>query len=687
MPRLAPTRTLLNPQFESYKLSFSPSPVLQQVSLPQPVNQARSGLSAIGFQKVASRVRHNHLAVGSDIGVYVAENGTVYSINVDDIVVRVPPFFCFYVILIFVSSFFKDAASPIREIFQLPEFISDPKRTQGEYPGAAHVSSDIWLLSDGHGGAYLVRVPPQNEHGTDSSAQLLTFFEFISDNDGTLPTPFQLHSVSVVDPGNTTAIAIVSTSVPHAQPKDQHLFDIWGLKFSFPDVQQSMEVDSTSLPSSHDKPTRLIPIFRKRGTHIPFHTSYFPAIRSFLFLSGSTYTSIDAPPPSQEFIPTPDEYAPIPQLGDDIAEGSFDLNTSSATSIPPPYSWTQTEDSVTVAFALPGTTPKKTIRVLFGKSTISLSAGDPLLVQPFYNNAPLWDSIDPSSSLWTWERPPPATETDGAVVQQTKAGLLTLHLEKLNQKTRWSSLFAQGFEAAEVPETLDPSELAHIRDMLDKYTSTIKDGGGGGDFFGHGVPSIAQGERDVDVDEAVGRRALCTWVNLDENSASEWPIDDTPATILSLPIPTTSANPPFTLVAKHDIDGPLFALEFSAGPDILPPTWTHIQTYSALSFVLASKQDTRFTYHYQRESSSSSPSSDGVVLAFESGSRSSGSANVYAYHSSKRGDRQTRQSVFQMRPGSGALVGVGVVHSTKQVEEPVLICLCEKEVTLCRNVF
>lgn len=561
--------------------------------------------------------------------------------------------------------------------------MSDPKRTQGEYPGAAYVSSDFWFLSDGHGGAYVVRIP----QGGSGPAQLQSLLEFVIDGD-TLPTPFQLHTVSVVDSG--TAVAIISTTVPHAEPptvktrdKDQHLFDIWGLKFSIPSPE-STEINF----HSSEKPSRLVPLFRKRGTHIPFHASYFPSVQSFLILSGSVYTSIDVPLP-QEYVPAPDECMPTPRLGD-IAEGSFDLNSSSSsTSLPPPYSWTQTNDSLTVAFALPGTVTKESIRVFFGKTTISLATGNPPLPQPFYNNAPLWDSIDSATSVWTWERP---SESNGNS-QPPKAGLLTLHLEKLNQGTRWSSLFAQGFEVAEVPETLDPSELAQIREMLDKYTAAVRDGGGGADL-GHGVPSLAEGERDAAVDEAVGRRTLCTWIGLDEN-VPKLPADDVPMTVLSLPIPISNSEieleKPFTLIAKSDIDGPLFTLGFLTNPDMSPtPTWTHTQTYSALSFVLASKQDTRFTYHYQHpyhqtSNGTASSNNDGIVLAFESGSRSSGSANVYTYRSSNRGDVQARQGVFQLQPGSGALVGVGVVHSKEG--EPVLICLCEKEVTLCRAVF
>lgn len=83
MPPFTPTRSLLNPQFEGYKLSFTPSPYLQHVSLPQRATQSRAGITSRGFQEVASRVRHNHLAVGKDSAMYVGEDGSVVLVRLE----------------------------------------------------------------------------------------------------------------------------------------------------------------------------------------------------------------------------------------------------------------------------------------------------------------------------------------------------------------------------------------------------------------------------------------------------------------------------------------------------------------------------------------------------------------------------------------------------------------------------
>ena len=71
-------------------------------------------------------------------------------------------------------------------------------------------------------------------------------------------------------------------------------------------------------------------------------------------------------------------------------------------------------------------------------------------------------------------------------------------------------------EDVEVPETLDPSELANIRESLEKYTSALVTGeDASGLGLGTGVPSLAENELDESVDApgAVGREFYVTWVS------------------------------------------------------------------------------------------------------------------------------------------------------------------------------
>ncbi|KAF8160189.1 hypothetical protein BJ912DRAFT_865826, partial [Pholiota molesta] len=108
-------------------------------------------------------------------------------------------------------------------------------------------------------------------------------------------------------------------------------------------------------------------------------------------------------------------------------------------------------------------------------------------------------------------------------------------------------------------------------------------------------------------------------------------------------------------------------------------TWNHTSTYHALSFVLASKQDTRFTYHIPSRG----------VLAFEGGSARDRGANVYLYRPpAKIQDKWSKQSVLQVDDGSGgALLGVGCVKFRGGKEgNVVVVCLTEGDLVLIRGI-
>lgn len=517
-------------------------------------------------------------------------------------------------------------------MFQLPEYVSSSRtHVHAEYPAAAYLGRDTWLVSDGQGAACLIRIPDDT-----SPAQVLATWELIVD-DATVPSPFQLHSAAVVAPH--LAIAILSSPAPStAEPsssklKEQPMFDIWA-------VRVPLSVSSISSQAPFEV------AWRRRGTYIPLFVTYVPIRDAFLLVGGSSYPNITSPP-VQPYDPAPDELMPIPRAGEN-------MDTSQAPP-PPPYSWTQTDDTVTIVFALPGATPKTSIHAKFEGSTLSLRVGSPSPSEPLYTGAPLWDAIHPKSSLWTWER--------GNTT--ASAGLLTLHLDKAHPGTRWSHVFAQGFEAHEVRETLDPSELANIRETLDKYTAALQENA---NVLGDGIPSLAEGERDNEVDSSVGHTALLTWVASDGTASG--PVDDSPAVVLSLPMPGVAQGAPLSLVVKNDIDGPVFTLDNVAGLE-----WKHTATYPALGFVLASKRDTRFTFHV---------SSD-AVLAFESGARNNGGGNVYIYRGSEPGDKWAKQGVFQQQTDAGTLLGVCAVMSKQG--QLVLLCLSESELTVCRDLF
>jgi len=124
---------------------------------------------------------------------------------------------------------------------------------------------------------------------------------------------------------------------------------------------------------------------------------------------------------------------------------------------------------------------------------------------------------------------------------------------------------------------------------------------------------------------------------------------------------------------KSGLDGLVYTLGAAAGPDD-PPAWMHAATFSVLSFVLASKRDTRFTHHV----------SSTAVFAFESGSQDLG-GNVYIYRGTGVREKWAKQAVLKVGGGSaGSLLGVGLVRAN--AENVAMLCLCEGELIVLHDV-
>jgi len=456
--------------------------------------------------------------------------------------------------------------------------------------------------------------------------------------------PFRIHSTHRVSP--TTAVVILSSLCysTRDEPKTQQTtgkpaqvdFDISAVKIELLTLQSSKDIHPLNV------------LWSRRGQDAPIYTAYHESSKSFLLIGGSNYLPIGhAHLPSYE--PAPDEIAPIPRAGE-VLETDAPKH--------PPYSWTQTSDSVTVAIPLPSSTPKHTIKVTFAPETLTVLIENDIptsLPLPHYSAKRLWDGISPSTSYWTWDREAEHT-----------FGLLTLYLDKKHEGTRWSQVFASAAEDSEVPETLDPSELWHIRESLEKYTTTLREGDdASGLGLGKGMPSLAEGEIDIEVDESVGKSACITWVG-EDGLAPRWqgPFENVAFQLLSVPLPGSSPSD-LSLVVKNNFDGTVYALGFqeTEGGTILQ--WTHTSTFSALAFVLASKQDTRFTYHVPN-----------AVFAFEGGIQGRG-GNVYIYRAAPINDKWAKQAILKI---GGALLGVGAVKAG------VVLCLTEEELVSIRNL-
>lgn len=693
MSNFVTNRSLLNPKFEGYKLS----PLAQDehilrfplTALPTQANVSGRSRTPLSFEEVQSRITHNHLAISHDArsAVYVDDDLNVIRVALNSVSYWTFNRGC----CAEEKTTVKDLTPTFSKFSELPK----PIQTDGaaedrhkEYPSAASLGG-FWLVSDGRGLLYVLS-ETQEDNRTIALYCLPSNSENTSDY-----APFRIHSVRLLSPD--TAVCVVSCRHPGDPSPSSDAGSTETKKSGRVGAITHFDVLLVEIPlnARSDEPQVLNVVWKARGDDVPMYVGYDESRTAFFILGKSMYKGVGViTPPTYE--PSPDELAPVPRAGEVLPDGSTK---------PPSYSWTQTPDSVTVAFPLPSNVPKSAIHVTLTAKTLSLLVKHELptsLPLPRYSLKELWDSINPSSSLWTWDR-----------VADREFGLLTLHLDKQHEGTRWAQVFANagrsatserrktagtesGFdEDEEVPETLDPSELYAIREALEKYTSALQKGeDASGLGLGRGVPSLAEGELDESVDSSVGRAFAVTWVGLD-GRVPPWGAreDAAPSYVLSVPIPGLREPEP-SLVVKSDIDGLFFTLPPSS-PDPTQSqaaTWTHKATYPALAFVLASKRDMRFTFHL----------SSSLVLGFESGA-GLGGGNLYVYHGLKLNkDLWAKQALLKVSGGpSGALLGVGALKladgdaaaedtatsiSSTSKEGIVLLCLCEKELVVVKDM-
>jgi len=529
----------------------------------------------------------------------------------------------------------------ITQLTQAPSFVP-PQR---EYPSSAFVDAQTLICADGRGTLNVLTL------SSTDTARLLGVYELPRALDASSsPIPFRLHTALSAD---GQAVAVLSFKCLTESPPDASSSRKTTLvEFDIVAVRIPLQAADSS-----DAITPLEVLWHRRGSRVPFYTAYDKHRRVLVLAGGSPYRQIGQPT-TERHDPSSDEFAPIPRADDGTPAPASPPK-------PPPYAWTQDSEEITVAFPFPSSTPKANITVLFSPQTLTL------LVQGCHDSAPryaaarLWGGIAPSSSFWTWD-------AHGA---QTY-GLLTLHLEKQHAGTRWPHLFDTNDNdknEPEVPETLDPSELHAISESLEKYTAALQERAGAGGTGGGAMPSLADGEVDQDVDAAVGTETCITWVAAADGDADPaWAREDwdVPFTALSAPLPGIGNE--ISMVVKHTIDGLLFVLsdeDKASGT----PVWTHSSTFSALAFVLASKRDTRFTYHVPSK----------AVLAFESGGPEYG-GNLYIYRDAKPKRNLAKQAILKLAGHtSGSLLGVGAIRNGGEV---VILCLCERELLVLRNV-
>ena len=599
--------------------------------------------------------------------------------------------------------------------------------TPPEYPVALPVAQDLWVLSDGAGRLFIVQVTAgegNSLHGTlvahyEITSLVLRPPTSASSSSGSL-IPTRIYDAFLVpaQDGKQVVQIIVATknlffqegsSLSETTKRTANT----GLRFQL----SALHLDLTGPLPDDLFLSPIPPIFRWSvfGDDLPLALPRFK--EAYAAFASSQYDQNLVPKQkSTPRDPLPEDLAPIPRAGEDL-----DATPMKA----PLYSWTQVGDSLTVAFFLPASTLKSHIRITIAAKSLSLhiinspppaesNSSTANLRIPFFEKREWWDGIDRSASFWTWERDEEPRERQGN--KPHTVGVLTLYLEKQHENTRWPHLFSTTQAKAtsstveptppseeqddDVAEALDPTQLLAAREALEKYTAALATGeDASGLGLGTGIPSLAREELDEELVEDIGRTVVCTWLDVfdglgyvDDGDSEfgrvrepPWPLE-----VLALPIAVSSpevlgldeASEAWSVVTRHDIDGLLYsrALESLSSERNGPKfCWKHTATFPALSFVLASKRDTRFAVHMNST----------AALAFESGLAGAGSGNVYIYRGVPGKSKWGRQAVLKVSGGSaGALLGVAAFADKNEVgeEEIVFAALCENALVTLRDI-
>lgn len=581
-----------------------------------------------------------------------------------------------------------------------------------EYPVALAISPLLWAVSDGTGRIYIVRIDPEEAKWTGN---IEACFELAGEPGGEL-LPFRMHAVNALPTGQTIALLSVTVKIAAQEPSplsgagglsaaarlkipSTTVFDLLAVDISLASIEADGDVNIDSPVVTK----QLEPLWRFRTHDLPNYVAFDPLAKRYIIGAPTALYNV-----LQETAPhlQPDT-RPVsaPSAAPEAAAPSAPAGHPNPR--PPPYSWTQDGESLTVVFAVPSDTPTSSIRTTFSRQFLTLLVGNAIAALspsstpgdlPHVAHKKLWDVIDPHTSVWTFDR-----EAEG---RDSTYGLLSLHLEKGNQGTRWLDLFASSPPAEDgvpsfgeadrwlegVPETMDPSELANISESMEQYTQGVAGGvGAPNEGAGHGVPTSLMGEEiDVEVDGDSGRPLVLTWIEDADTQTPRLvrPHPTIPYSLLSVPLPlaTSTTIPPLadsTIVIKHDVDGLLF----------LPPpvatghyAWAHTSTFPALAFVLATKRDAYFVHHVADKAVFAFDSPSQFALASAASGTRSGAGNLFVYFNTGGvKDTAGRQLVLRVGgPNSGSLMGVGGVAGP--AGRTVLLALCEKELVVFRLV-
>ncbi|KAF9926856.1 hypothetical protein FBU30_003646 [Linnemannia zychae] len=640
-------RTLLNPKFEGYKLSFleesrqhfvpigAPGPGVVVPKLPTSAK--------LSYREVQNRIRHNHLYPGwnsfkpASSGVKSTKEPILFAIDGD---------------YMLISLQFDKTTHLLRSkrLVQIPVPVLPPN-IQPQFPTVKPISPDYILVSDGTFNLYLVRIKMSGAE-CEAIIEALTTFQPDPSLEGKTLAPCGLLEAKMYPASKDEQDLGMEIKFIVHYPYKEEFYSAEPSPYRKTDVKTVFVVSlcsfhwkgaSTVQGESQGRVMEIDPqepkllfntvIHSIRGTDIPFYCSLDPSGEGYVIGSNSTYK------PTRE--PVADQKTRYLEPGSEAMElDNTDVREDHSSA--PPYIWTQTDADLTICFALPRGTTKMAIKCKFSLQVIELQVDlsqspESHVKPPKLDNVPLFDQIRPDECVWTLE---------------SSTGILTLNIEKKHSKTRWTQVFAEGVDTDPVEETLDPSVFAEYRSALEKYTSEQAGAEPGRDPTI--LPSIAQDAQE-DIDEE-GEEIKFSWVQAADGadiirattvgSGHDW-IGQAFPSFDSYPNEHHLFRMP-TVCLKYDVDGLVYSIQHKPGATQLPVStvqrgedimkFVHTSTFDALAFVQASKREKRFVMH--------DPNGRFVVIV-------ESSRNVYIYwHTLGSKLRQERQTVVDVSKGN-----------------------------------
>ncbi|RHZ78808.1 hypothetical protein Glove_156g46 [Diversispora epigaea] len=564
---LKPNRSLLNPKFEGYKLKlFDENSRLRRFPLPSPGISLPKipPNSKLSYKEIQSRIYFNHLFLGYESHI---KNRTCFYFDQECSISMVE----------------YDLKTNSVSIYRLVQILHDnlDSIVYSEYPSLKALSSTLLLVTNGYGTIFLVQIE-KNEFNS-YYGEIIYRTEFnahVDDESKKIHVPCVILDAKVIGEGDSVHILFLVYNTSQCSK-----IPITTQNPSKDDLKNKTLFDVSLVRIPLKPPYGIQIIHVIRGTEIPKYCSIEQSGDGYVIGSNDIYgyKNVEEIFIKDDEIKNDDNINIIQETSEvqEVEKSDEDQVKE------PPYIWTQTSTDVTICFNLPPGTPKSAVHCNFSKTHLSLTIqhhenknNDKSL--PCYVFTKLFDLIDPDASLWTIE---------------SKIGLLTLHLEKHHNNTRWSHIF-QNDDG--VFETIDSNEFAEFRERLEKYTTELLDSPNRPDKFKS--PIGHEMEESIDYE---GNTATFYWINLEGKTCAktsagghefickqfEYYGDD------NFINNNISIMPSVCL--KSDVDGIIYTISHTteSNDSLSPLTMTHTATFNALAFVQASKREKRYMYH------------------------------------------------------------------------------------------